>query len=330
MIISTLILDIYNPYYISNMGCFCFSMNFLIKYFYFFIDILFICHLLFGFWRAYYNRKLQLVTNMNVIIKHYLSTNFLMDFIQSFPIFTLIQFHCQQSKINYCMNYNMNDKQILLIIFTAIKQFKFYKLINQKTNSVLFRLYELSNEKILSEKIIDIPILFFSVFLGFYTFISIHIFIANQNYPNWITIANLQDSSIFLIYLNSFYFIITTITTVGYGDMLGHSLTETVFKIVLLTVGISLYSWIVSNIGNYVNKESRISIRFNKDEAILEEIRITYPSMPCKLYNQILHHLEIRKLRQQKLDINLLINIELIVYHIVKYLNIYKRKVFKI
>ena len=144
--------------------------------------------------------------------------------------------------------------------------------------------------------------------MGFYTFISIHIFIANQNYPNWITIANLQDSSIFLIYLNSFYFIITTITTVGYGDMLGHSLTETVFKIVLLTVGISLYSWIVSNIGNYVNNESRISIGFNKDEAILEEIRITYPNMPYKLYNQILHHLEIRKLRQQKLDINLLIN----------------------
>ena len=75
-----------------------------------------------------------------------------MDFIQSFPIFTLIQFHCQQSKINYCMNYNMNDKQILLIIFTAIKQFKFYKLINQKTNSVLFRLYEFQMKKYYQKK----------------------------------------------------------------------------------------------------------------------------------------------------------------------------------
>ena len=308
IIVSTLIIAFYNPYYISTMKCFCFSMNSFIKYLYFFIDLLFICDILLGFWRAYYNRKFQLENNISNIIKHYFSTNFLMDFLQSFPLFTLIRFQCQKDENKYCKSYAMNNSQILLILFTVFKQLKFYKMTNKKTNSIILKLYDILNDYSLSEKIIDIPIIFFSVFFGFFTFISIHIFIANQNYPNWITLADLQDRSIFIIYLNSLYFIITTITTVGYGDMLGPSLIETIFRVILLTLGISLYSWIVSIIGNYVNNENRISIKFNKDEATLEEIRISYPNMPYKLYNQILHHLELRKLRQKKLDLNLLIN----------------------
>ena len=308
IIISTLIVAIYNPYYISTMKFFCFSNHFLIKYIYFFIDFLFICDLLLGFFRAYYNNKMKLITKISDIINHYLSSYFLIDFIQSFPLFTLIINQCDKNWNKYFMNYSMNNKQIILILFTVFKQLKFYKVTNRKTNLVLFKLYELSNENNYVEKILDITIMFFSVFFGFFTIISIHIFIANQNYKNWITLANIQDRSIFIIYLNSFYFIITTMTTVGYGDMLSNSFTETVFRIILLTVGISLYSWIVSNIGNYVNNESRISIRFNKDEGILEDIRIAYPNMPYKLYNKILHHLELRKIRQKKLDINLLIN----------------------
>ena len=308
IIISTLVVAFYNPYYISTMKCFCYPIHFIIKYIYFFIDILFICDLLLGFFRAYYNRKFQLVTSVKDIITNYLSSEFLMDFFQSLPIFSLLITRCEKKEKNICMNYNMSNKQMLLIIFTTFKQLKFYKMTNKKKNAFIFQLYELTNENNTLEHILNIIIIFFSAFFGFYTFISIHIFIANQNSKSWIISYNLQDSSIFLLFLNSFYFIITTITTVGYGDMLGNSLAETIFKIILLTLGISLYSWIVSNIGNYVNNESRISIRFNKDEGILEEIRISYPNMPYKLYNQIFHHLELRKLRQKKLDVNLLIN----------------------
>ena len=98
-------------------------------------------------------------------------------------------------------------------------------------------------------------------------------------------------------------------TTVGYGNIVcAFSLREYFFQLILLSVGISLYSWIVSNIGNYVKNESNASIRFNKDEAILEEIRILYPNMPFTLYKKIYHHLGLRKIRQRQCDSNLLIN----------------------
>ena len=167
IIISTLFIEIYNPYYISTIKCYCYSIYFLIRYCYYITDFLYICDLFLGFGRAYYNIKFQLVTQMNDIIKHYISTNFLLDLLQSFPTFTLINFQCSKNENNICLNYNMKTRQMLLIIFTAVKQLKFFKIINKKTNSVLFKLYELTNEKIFSEKMIDIPILFFSVFLDF-------------------------------------------------------------------------------------------------------------------------------------------------------------------
>jgi len=100
----------------------------------------------------------------------------------------------------------------------------------------------------------------------------------------------------------------TTMTTVGYGDIAGVSLSEIIFQIIVLSVGITIYSWVVSNIGNYVKNESYASMQFNKDETILEEIRISYPNMSYKLYKQIYHHLHARKIRQKQNDSNLLIN----------------------
>ena len=49
-------------------------------------------------------------------------------------------------------------------------------------------------------------------------------------------------------------------------------------------------------------------MQFNKDETILEEIRISHPNLSFKLYKQIYQHLHARKIRQQQCDSNLLIN----------------------
>ena len=97
-------------------------------------------------------------------------------------------------------------------------------------------------------------------------------------------------------------------TTVGYGDIVCGSFNEIIFQIILLSAGIIVYTFIVSSIGNYVKNESHASMKFDKDEGILEEIRISYPNMPFKLYNQIFHHLAARKIRQQHCDSNILIN----------------------
>ena len=144
--------------------------------------------------------------------------------------------------------------------------------------------------------------------IGFNLFICLHIYIGRQTYPNWILDTNNQDKDFINLYLISLYFLITTITSVGYGDITCVSLGETAFQIILLTIGVIAYSWVVSTIGNYVKKETRAAIKYNKDIGLLEEIRISYPKMSFKLYNKIQKHLETVSHQQERFDTNLLVN----------------------
>ena len=51
---------------------------------------------------------------------------------------------------------------------------------------------------------------------------------------------------IYNIYLLSIYFVIVTITTVGYGDITGQTLPEILFQIFLLIIGTIDYSFAIS------------------------------------------------------------------------------------
>ena len=72
---------------------------------------------------------------------------------------------------------------------------------------------------------------------------------------------------------------ITTMTTVGYGDIVCISFIERIYHIILLIIGTLLYTFLVSKLGNYLRDQSYEQIKLNKDLNILENIRITYPFM---------------------------------------------------
>jgi hypothetical protein len=139
-------------------------------------------------------------------------------------------------------------------------------------------------------------------------FICLHIFIAEQSYPNWLISMGIQNLSFYKIYIAALYGIIETLTTVGYGDVTCDSFTEICFQIILLSVGIVAYSWLITMIGNYVKNESKAEIKHSKDLTLLEEIRVEFPKMPFKLYNKIHQHLKSVSNQQKKIDLNILVN----------------------
>jgi hypothetical protein len=49
-------------------------------------------------------------------------------------------------------------------------------------------------------------------------------------------------------------YLIETVTTVGYGELVGKSLYEIIFQIIMLIVGTCIYSWLISTISTYVKK----------------------------------------------------------------------------
>ena len=310
IIISTIFNIIYTPFYLSNIQCFCSPIINIINYIYYFIDLLFIIDVLLGFFRAYHNFQFQLITNSIHIIKHYLITQFIFDLIQAIPFFSYMSFIChnKSNDVYICTKFNMKKNHMLLLLCCMLKQLKIFKIINIKKNSAYYKIKIFFSKNDWTEQLFNFFIYIFICFFAFYFFILIHIFIGQHSYPNWIIKSNSQNANIQSLYLIYFYYLITTMTTVGYGDIVCGSFNEIIFQIILLSAGIIVYSFIVSSIGNYVKNESHASMKFDKDEGILEEIRISYPNMPFKLYNQIFHHLAARKIRQQHCDSNILIN----------------------
>ena len=299
---------IYTPLRLSKIEGFCSKENNIINLIYYCIDILYIFDLILGFLRSYFNFQFIIIKNKTRIVRHYIVTQFWFDFFQAFPVFSYICYLCKNQKKINCGNYDLNNREMFLLLFCFVKQIKIFKIIDLKKNSIMYKLNESISEIEILETIVNLVIKIFICIFCFYSFISIHIFIGRHSYPNWIIRNGFQNQSLSLLYLTSFYYLITTMTTVGYGDIVVATFSETIFQIIVLSVGITVYSWIVSNIGNYVKNESYASMQFNKDGGILEEIRISHPNMPFKLYNQIFQHLNARKIRQKQCDSNLLIN----------------------
>ena len=310
-LLCTLFSSLYLPLYIAQSKCFCSIMPKSFKFILFFHEFINIIDIFLSFFRAYYNFEFVLIKKTEIIIIHYLKKYFFPDLLSAIPFFTISYYFCNHYKENpdgdVCFYNGVDLKFNFIKMAFGLKIIKLIKVLDKKANRGINNFYEIISENYTLEKTMKMILFTILCVIGFNFFICYHIYIGLQSYPNWILKTNLQDAHFLTKYLASFYFLIATITSVGYGDITCISLSETFYQIIILTIGVVAYSWIVSTIGNYVKKETRAAIKFNKDLSLLEDIRVSYPKMSFKLYNKIYKHLETVSHQQEKLDTNLLV-----------------------
>ena len=295
---------------LSTAKCFCsYNNNIFVDIIFYSTDILYILDLIISFFRSYYNFEYKLIKVNILIIKNYLTGDFFLDLLEAIPIFTISKYICFKNANYYnCYEYEMASLLFFLKTASIIKVFKIIKILGRKKNQALDNFLELISENYTIERT-SLLIIDSLIFVGIiHCFVCFHIFIGKHSYSNWILKTSAENESFFYIYIESLYFLITTLTTVGYGDITCHSFGERIFHILLLAVGSIFYSYIISTIGNYIKNDSHAKIKYNNDLNILENIRIAYPNMPFKLYKNINKYLESNSSSQEKCDVNLLID----------------------
>ena len=270
-------------------------------------EIIYIFDLLFGFLRWYYNNELKIVKNNNMILKHYLSGYFLFDLIEAIPFYTIL-YYINSKNDNNNIEILFNEKYFLIKLLTCFKSIKIFKLNDRKNNRAIYFLNKTFSDTYTSERIYQISNFIIITISILNIFICCHIYIGKLSYPNWILSTKMQDKPFIEIYISSLYFIMATMSSVGYGDIVCINKEETCFQILLLSIGIVAYSWIINAVSDFVKNESKATIKYNQDIQQLEEIKIAYPNMPFKLYNNINQHLERLFKQKKKFDTNLLIN----------------------
>ena len=292
------------PIVLAKSDCFCKKIIFFQKILNYFTDIIYIIDIILSSFRSYYNYEMKLINNNKKIIRNYIRTDLFFDLIESIPVFSISEYICSK-KINFmCEQYSMPVNDILLKIASILKIFKTFKVNNHRKN----RVAEYFQNSIYFENAFHLFKNFFIYILFLHLLICVHIFLGIQRYPNWILLTNTIDDGLSSKYISSFYFMITTMTTVGYGDILCVSFIERIFQIILLTIGTILYSFLISKVGNYIRDQSHLQAKLEQDKAILEEIRLAYPEMSFKLYSKINKYLTSKFTKSKKSENSILIN----------------------
>ena len=308
MLICCLFSLFYMPYRLAETKLIIQNDEYVILLMIYLTEIIYIFDLIFGFFRWYYNNEMKLVKNNYMVMKNYLFGNFLLDLIEAIPFYTIYRYAYYNKIEKAVYNVLFNEQYFPLKMLVCFKAIKIFKINDRKNNRAFYFFSKKTSDDYYSERIYQISILVIITLSVLNIFISFHIYMAKLSYPNWILSSHLQDASFIDIYIASLYFIMATMTSVGYGDIVCINKEETFFQIILLSIGIVAYSWIISTVGDYVKNESRATIKYNKDMSQLEEIRISYPNMPFKLYNKIQQHLQRLSKQQEKFDSNILIN----------------------
>jgi hypothetical protein len=93
---------------------------------------------------------------------------------------------------------------------------------------------------------------------------------------NWIYDAKLTELNTPQLYIAAVYFVVTTITTVGYGDISANNMAERLFCSLLMLLGVLSFSFSTGSLANMVSNRDKNKKDLNEKLHTLQEIEARY------------------------------------------------------
>jgi hypothetical protein len=86
---------------------------------------------------------------------------------------------------------------------------------------------------------------------------------------NWIIMNEFLDMSQHQLYAIGLYWSVTTITTVGYGDIHAQNTTEHIYSILVMIIGVYIYSSMIGIISNLIQNFDTRKANLNRKLEVL-------------------------------------------------------------
>lgn len=226
-----------------------------------FISVAFFVDLLLNFRTAYYKNEIQ-ITDPLSIAKKYLSSWFILDILSILPLELFIE-------------YGIVSKDLLFLCV-----FRFLRII-KLTNSIHFKqtwgMHEFDSTSFMR--------------LGFLVY-WISIF-AHWTACGWITIdggvGGVTNPDNLTRYIRAIYWSVTTLTTIGYGDITPVTNIQTIYTMCIMLVGAGAYGYLVANIATILANSDIVRSQF-VDKIQKINTFMKYKKIPLEMQQAILDY----------------------------------------
>ncbi|OQX29676.1 MAG: hypothetical protein B0D92_02550 [Spirochaeta sp. LUC14_002_19_P3] len=206
-------------------------------------------------------QHLEVVTDRRIIARQYIKKYFLWDIIAAIP---------------FTWFFSASGMESANTLFRFFILFRLFKLVS--ITSTLQRAHRLKFIK---------PAFARMILLVFWILIAAHLIASG-----WILIDGPRKEITGIeptpnsIYLEAYYWTVTTLTTIGYGDITPETSTQFIYTIVVMLIGAALYGFIIGNIANII---ANIDVAKSKFRERMENIStfLQYRNMPKSLQNRI-------------------------------------------
>lgn len=240
-------------------------------------DIFCYFDIIFHFFTAFENEEGILVTSRVVIAKTYLKTYFITDFLGSFPINAQILQFANDTLGTSSLVYS---NYVVWRLIRLIKLLKVRKIFRQM--DVCLTILKQDFERI--KAVIFVLEVCMVVHL---TACIWNIVGEVEIKDSWIDVQMSRSNSIGSKYLESIYFSLTVLLTVGYGNISANNSIERLILVIWMFSGVILYAYIIGSLSTIFSKFNETKTSKNERETFYTGFAKIF-KIPPKLLDQIL------------------------------------------